>query len=521
VQRVLAALIAAVLAFGTVEARAQTSGAKTGGAKAVVEASAEALGGKAKLQALKSLTIIGWGHQAYFFGGSNISPDRDAPLSQQNVADFERTFDLQGHRVRTRQRVSQDFIFSNVAPLFGTVRSNQVSDGEIAYDVAPDGKARQLAPNVAYDRRMEMFANPVTAVLAALDPAARLSRLHREGKLEVLDVQLGRSQFTLAVDAGTHLPTWVKWVGPQGNLGDLTYRAAFTGYTPNDGLVLPRGYRTFVDWRGGTASELTVDSYRIDAPFEPMAAPANLGPPPGPPQLTVIKVADGVWFIGGSSVFEFEDHLTLFEAYGSEERFQATLALVNKLVPGKKATQLIVSHHHFDHTGGFRAAVAAGLTIISRRANEPILRELATRPAKKFPDALGRNPKPMRFIAVDDHMTLKDSRMQVELYHVIKHNHMAEALMAYVPRYKLLAEGDMTTQAWELAWHANAYLDNLAYRHIEVAQELPVHGTVTPFAEVMSNIYTEVRKTREICARDAAAEVFVKGCPLQFNYPVP
>jgi hypothetical protein len=315
----------------------------------------------------------------------------------------------------------------------------------------------------------------------------------------------------------------VRWVGPQGNLGDLTYRAAFTGYTWTDGLVLPRGYHTFVDWRGGTASELTVDSYRIDAPFEPMAAPPAVvaAPPPGPPQLTVIKVADGVWFIGGSSVFEFEDHLTLFEAYGSEERFQATLALVNQLVPGKKATQLIVSHHHFDHTGGFRAAVASGLTIISRRANETILRELATRPATKFPDALGRNPKPMRFIPVDDHMTLKDGLMQVDLYHVVRHNHMAEALMAYVPRYKLLAEGDMTTQAWELAWHAGAYLDNLAYRHIEVAQELPVHGTVTPFSEVMTGIYAQVRRTRELCASTAAAGVALKGCPLQFDYPVP
>ncbi len=50
---------------------------------------------------------------------------------------------------------------------------------------------------------------------------------------------------------------------------------------------------------------------------------------------------------------------------GTVAQARAAIALANTLVPGKPLTHLIVSHHHFDHTLGFRTAVEAGLTVIS------------------------------------------------------------------------------------------------------------------------------------------------------------
>src|SRR5690606_29557297 len=94
--------------------------------------------------------------------------------------------------------------------------------------------------------------------------------------------------------------------------------------------------------------------------------------------ITVTPVADGIWHFnpGGHTVVEFDDHLLMFELGGSTAQARAAIERANALVPGKALTQLVVSHHHFDHTLGFRVAIEAGLTVISHRGNEPILREM-------------------------------------------------------------------------------------------------------------------------------------------------
>ena len=74
-----------------------------------------------------------------------------------------------------------------------------------------------------------------------------------------------------------------------------------------------------------------------------------------------------------SVLFEFDDHLTLFEVYASEANAKAVIEKARSLVPGKPLAEAIVSHHHFDHTGGLRAAVSEGLTIVMQRGNEGLV----------------------------------------------------------------------------------------------------------------------------------------------------
>ena len=80
---------------------------------------------------------------------------------------------------------------------------------------------------------------------------------------------------TLAVHGTTHLPVWVSYVGPNVNLGDVTYRTAFTGYVPEKGIQLPTGFATTIDFRNVVQSKLYVDRNIVDAPIEDLSAPSQ------------------------------------------------------------------------------------------------------------------------------------------------------------------------------------------------------------------------------------------------------
>ena len=78
-----------------------------------------------------------------------------------------------------------------------------------------------------------------------------------------------------------------------------------------------------------------------------------------------------------------------------------------------------MSHHHFDHSGGLRVAVAEGLTIVTHRANEAFFKDLVARQHTIVPGRAGEEPAPATFEFVDDQLTLKDKSMEVQLYHLI------------------------------------------------------------------------------------------------------
>jgi glyoxylase-like metal-dependent hydrolase (beta-lactamase superfamily II) len=506
----------------------------------LVTRSADALGGRDRLIALKSLRIVGYGELAYFNGGGNISGDPAAPQKWQKVLDYTRTIDLEHGRTRVQQRLKMDFEFASTAGQLGLNRTNETLDGEVAYNIgggflaAPDAGTPQpqaAAPAAVRQRRVELLAHPITIVRAALDAGTRLSNVRKQANLQVVDITVRQGDtLTLAVDGTTNLPAWVSYVGPNTNLGDVTYRTAFTGYVPVNGIQLPTGIVTTIDFRNVVQSKLYVDRNIVDGPIDDLSAPASVreARPPqaaaaaGGVALTPIKVADHVWFMNGNTFFEFDGHFTMVEANRADAALQAVLAVANALVPGKRVTQVIQTHHHFDHSVGLRAAVAEGLTIISRRGNEGIFREVVARPARVFPDALGRKPTPLKFIPVDDHLKLKDGTNEVDIYHVVGNYHMADGVIVHVPASNLLVEADLTTQEWDFNWWGDSLMNNIEYRKITVDTNLSVHAQ-KPFrlTEVVSAIERQVRNTQAFCRRAAEAQFFQPGCPVQYDRPLP
>ena len=484
----LASLTAAMSSTATVQAQPMA-------ARTLLEQAAAAMGGLDELRSLDNVVMTGFGESLTQLGGGNLSPDVHAPPKRQMNVDAERVFDLKNERAIYRARNQSLFPFAIERPLD---RTNQLQTGVAALD------------------------HPLPALLEALDAETKLGPVRAEDGLDVVEFTTEQNAtLWLAIDPITKLPAWVRTVSASTTIGDVTTTTYFTGYLPFGDLKLPVGIAANIDWRDQQVMLFNVDSYRINQrDIGQVPAPR---PAPGARTAKATKLADKVWDVrvqqseDGGAVIEFADHLTMFEAYNDEADTFARIDLANTLVPGKKVTEVIVSHHHFDHAGGLRAAVARGLTVISRRGNEGIFREMVARPAPNFPDALARNPQPLKFVPVDEHLTLDDGTMRVDVYHVVGHLHMAEAVFAYVPGPRIFLEGDFTTYNWDWNWWAGSYLDNVERYGLNPATNVPVHGIVTPFDETIRTLEKQVATARAYCTRQARAGVYPAGCPVQYS----
>src|SRR6185503_18935586 len=98
---------------------------------------ATALGGNARLRAIKTITVAGYGEAAYMNGGGNISASPDAPQKWVSIPEYDKTIDLEHRRMRVRQRNHQNFVFAGLAGYLGAANpAVALLDGDVAYNLA-------------------------------------------------------------------------------------------------------------------------------------------------------------------------------------------------------------------------------------------------------------------------------------------------------------------------------------------------------------------------------------------------
>jgi glyoxylase-like metal-dependent hydrolase (beta-lactamase superfamily II) len=190
------------------------------------------------------------------------------------------------------------------------------------------------------------------------------------------------------------------------------------------------------------------------------------------------------------------DHLLLVEAPQSDARTLAVIQRARTLRPGKPVRAVITTHHHFDHTGGVRAAIAEGLTVITHARNKPFFDELARRRHFIVADALANSRQPARIQGVGPRTVLSDGTRTVEIHqirgsqHAKAFQHAETLLMVYLPAEKLLIEADLysppavnaTTPPY--APFAANLVENIDRLGLQVERVVPIHGRVVPMSDL-------------------------------------
>ena len=458
--------------------------------RTIINAAAAALGGADRIASVKTLTLQGTGSAP--LAGQNRMPDDDLPV--WTVKEYTRSIDLANGRTRVDQLREAAFLFAGET----VQRQSQGLDGSIAYNVSPNGAMTRAGDAAARDRRIELLQHPLTVVRAALDNNAKLEHARSEGNEQLVNLTTAAGDLvTLAVDAATHLPSRVIAMADNANMGDVALVTTFSDYQQVDGFELPRHITTNMDKY--LQFGLQVSKQTVNGPVPELAATdqvkAAAAPVPPAVVVTAEPVGKGIWWLAGSGnhrsiVFEFADHLVLFEAPLNEARSKAVIDKARTL-SSKPLTMAIVSHHHFDHSGGLRVAVAEGLTILTQRGNEAFFKDLLARKHTIVPDELQNNPKDAKFEFVDDSLTLKDPTpdgMEVQLYHLLDNPREGTNLFAYVPRERILVQADLYDNTWNQHPWGDNVIANLQQRHLKVDRDVPVHGAVEPFDQMVKTI---------------------------------
>jgi hypothetical protein len=525
----LSTLAAIALAGGACGVSAQEAAT----AQALMMRVADAMGGADAILDVRTLEANGYGMEAYFWGGGNVTGDRDAVQKWAENPEMTSIWDFGNERYQTQYR--HNFMFP-----FGGIFGHSFSlstwglDGDVGYTAGGFGGGQRLAewttsgswfkPDGAAYRKFESLSHPLAAVRAVLSGDAIATNPRRDDGYELLDLTVDEGTLTLAIDPATLLPRSVSWSAPHQNLGQVRLTTTFVGYQDWDGVMLPLTWSTRIDWRDTLVQTRMLDGYYINSSHTPeIAAPEATRTQPvpqlavGAQPITTTPVADGIWHLnpGGHTIVEFADHLVIFEMGGSNSQTRAVIEFANGLVPGKPLTHLIVSHHHFDHTSGFRAAVEAGLTVVSHRGNEQILREVAARPAPGFPDLVALpDGGTFDFVPVDGHLRLADERMTLDVYAVVRHNHMANAVFAYAPESRMLMEADLATPANQFSFWAEAYQDNIEHYGLDVAIVSPNHvAAPMTHEETLAWIAQGVPDALARCEEYAELGRNLPGCP--------
>jgi hypothetical protein len=233
-----------------------------------IEAVAAALGGAERIRGLEGFA---------FHGTGAVSDASQAPAGSGPawmIVEYVRTVDL----VNVRSQVRQVRVAEGGATGERVQRLTENVDGDVAWNITPDGRAARAPAAAAGDRRIDRLHHPITIVREALDPMATISNVRIEGAGDLMDVmdvttRLGEV-VTLVIDRTTHLPARVISVTTDVGTGEGRRMTTFSGYNDVGDFKMP--YRLVTTTANGIRLDLEVSDYFVQRAIAGLTAPESV-----------------------------------------------------------------------------------------------------------------------------------------------------------------------------------------------------------------------------------------------------
>jgi glyoxylase-like metal-dependent hydrolase (beta-lactamase superfamily II) len=376
------------------------------------------------------------------------------------------------------------------APFFGEQRQIQAVGGNYAWN--PPAAAGGMAapqPGAQVERMLALWATPQGFVKAAMANNATT-----KGNQVSFTIG-GKYKMVGTINAQGQVEKVQTWIDHP-IVGDMLVETTYTGYKDFGGVTFPS--RIVQTQDGFPTLDIAVSSVTANPTFDaPVPDNVRNAPPPPPAMVAVQKMADGVYYLTGTShhslAIEMKDHIVILDLPLTEERARAVVAKAKELIPNKPVRYVITSHHHWDHLGGIRTAMDEGATIVTHQSNKAFLERVAKTPHTLVPDRLASSKKPAKIQTVGDDDKLTDGTRVIELHRITGYEHTGDMLMVYLPKEKILAEPDAFTPPPQAGTalvppavpFAKALYDNIQRRKLDVQVITPLHGNrTTDVAEV-------------------------------------
>jgi hypothetical protein len=417
-------------------------------ARQCVDLALEAMGGRDRLQQVKSVRLKTIGHtllmeQSY----------RQAPF----ITSYERdqiTLDLASQRVLKQTTVT-----------WPEADANQ-SDTDFTYVVGPDGGVIRSKDGDSpcglsqLDSARQMLAlGPERLLLTAADatdlhfeaPATLRATPHA-----VVAFNWQRVPVRILLDSFNHLPDAVETTQQFNDFwyfwGDVQQRIYFDNWKLAQGIVYPTD---LVEERNGTVWKSTqvlnvefnvpIDdqAFAMDAKVAKQSAASHGWKRPfrATKSTTLaagIDLFEGAW---NSTVVKQPDGVVILEAPISELYMQGVIEEARKRYPGVPIKAVLSTSDSWPHTGGVRFAVAQDLPVYILDLNRPLLDKMMSAPHTIDPDALAKAKNAPRWKIVSEKEIVGSGENRIELY-PLRGVSTERQYMAYFPDSRLLYASD-------------------------------------------------------------------------------